>query len=500
MNRIQHTQPLLTGYSWPEYDETQPMNPRSFTQNPLLQKSALEQAVLIRTGEVSATHLLEASLAQVEATSDLNVISFLDTEGAVAAARSILPGDPRPFAGVPMLIKELTPVAGQPWNLGSRLFARHQAPADAYTVRRLREAGFVLLGQTTSPEFGIVPVTESSLRGPTRNPWDPTRTPGGSSGGAAAAVAAGILPVAHASDGGGSIRIPAACCGLVGLKPSRGRISTGPFLGDNFLSTQGVISRSVADSAHLLDILSGYEVGDSTWAPAPPQPYAALAQQPLKPLRIAVLTSSPTPGHDPDPVHVEAVNKAARMLEGMGHTLEWATPPGWISPKLLEQFMVLWAAGVASNTVWGASLHGRTPQPSDVEALTWHFCEIGLKTPAVAYLAALETLKNHARSLMGFFQHYDLLLTPVLALRPIPIGSLDTESPDPRAAFERAVQFTPYTAVWNVTGQPAISLPLFVGSDGLPVGVQLVGGPLREDLLLAVAQSLETVHGWNRPF
>jgi amidase len=346
------------------------VNAKFPSQHALLSVSALEQAALIRAGKTNATQLLEASLAQIEATKDLNAITFLDVEGALATARTIQPGDPRPFAGVPMLIKELTPVAGQPWRFGSRLFANRRAPADAYTVRRLRQAGFVLLGQTASPEFGIVPVTESSLHGPTRNPWDTLRTPGGSSGGAAA-VAAGVLPVAHASDGGGSIRIPAACCGLVGLKPSRGRISTGPFLGDSFLLTQGVLSRTVADTAHLLDILSGYEVGDATWAPAPHQPYTAAFRQTFGPLRIAVLTASPTTGADPESTSLAAVHKAAAMLEQMGHAMEWIMPPGWVSPQLIDRFTTLWAVNVASTTVWGANLQGRSPQPDDVEALTW---------------------------------------------------------------------------------------------------------------------------------
>jgi amidase len=475
------------------------MNARLFTPNPLLSHTALKQAALVRMGQVSALQLVESSLEQAEACKSLNAICFLDPDGALQAAKNIQPGDPRPFAGVPMLIKELTPVAGQPWRFGSRLFQHHRAPADAYAVRRLRQAGFALLGQTTSPEFGIVPVTESSLHGPTRNPWDTQRTPGGSSGGAAAAVAAGILPVAHASDGGGSIRIPAACCGLVGLKPSRGRISAGPFLGDNFLSTQGVVSRSVADTAHLLDILMGYEPGDSTWAPSPEQPYAQAIQQPSKPLRVAVLTASPTSDSDPEPTTLAAVHKAAAMLEQQGHQVDWAMPPGWVSPRLIEQFTTLWAAGVAANTVWGASLQARLPQPSDVEALTWYFTELGQATSAVNYLAALESLKTYARGLIGFFQTYDLLLTPVLAERPIPIGTIQTTSSDPAQAFRRAVQFVPFTAVWNVTGQPAISLPLFVGPDGLPVAVQLVAGPLGENLLLAVAQSLETAYGWNQP-
>lgn len=476
------------------------MNARIFTQNPLLTRPATEQAALIRSGEVSARQLVEACLSELEAVKNLNAVNFLvDVDDALVTAEAVQPNDPRPFAGVPMLIKELTPVAGQPWTFASRLFANHRAPADAYTVRRLRQAGFILLGQTTSPEFGIVNVTESRLHGPTRNPWDPACTPGGSSGGAAALVAAGVLSAAHASDGGGSIRIPAACCGLVGLKPSRGRISAGPFLGDSFLTSQGILSRTVADSAELLDLLAGSELGDSTWAPSPAQPFAKALHQPIHPLRIAALTASPLDGADPEPITREAVKEAALKLEQLGHTVVWVMPPGWVDPRLLEQFTTLWATGVAANAVWGASLQGRPPQPDDVEALTWYFTELGLKTPALVYLAALESLKTFARSLIGFFESFDLLLTPVLAERPLAINTIQTDSPDPQATFARTAQFTPYTAVWNVTGQPAIALPLLVGADGLPVAVQLVGGPLREDILLALAHQLETAYGWNQP-
>lgn len=333
------------------------------SQHPLLSKSALEQAALIRSGQIRSSELLEASLTQIEAVPELNAFSAVYAQEALSAAQIILPHDPRPFAGVPMLIKELTAVGAQQWNMGSRLFANHKAPADGASVRRLREAGFILSGRTASPEFGIVPVTESSFNGPTRNPWDTRRTPGGSSGGAAAAVAAGVLSVAHASDGGGSIRIPAACCGLLGLKPSRGRISSAPFLGDNFLSTQGVVSHTVADSAHLLDILSGYEVGDTTWAPAPSQPFAVSANQAPKGLRIAILTQSPTTGGEPEAAIQTAVKRAATLLEAQGHHLEWATPTGWISPNLIERFTALWAAGVASNTVWGPACKGAHPNP-----------------------------------------------------------------------------------------------------------------------------------------
>ena len=220
---------------------------------PLLTRPATELAELVRSGQLRSRELVEAALERIADMHALNAFTLVDAEGALAAADAIKPGDPRPFAGIPMAIKELNAVAGQPLTMGSDLYGDYRPEMDAYVVRRLRDAGFVLIGRTAAPEFGILPVTESRRFGPTRNPWNLDHTPGGSSGGAGAAVAAGILPVAHGSDGAGSIRIPAACCGLVGLKASRGRISAGPDLGDNFLSTSAALTRSVADTAHLLD-------------------------------------------------------------------------------------------------------------------------------------------------------------------------------------------------------------------------------------------------------
>ena len=461
----------------------------------LLRRPAVELAALIRSGEVRSRELVQAALDQAEANKCLNAFTCLDAEGALAAADAIQPGDPRPFAGVPTAIKELAPVAGQPLTLGSDLFGDTRADADAYTVRRLKEAGFISIGRTNAPEFGIVSVTEPRRFGPTRNPWNPDRTPGGSSGGAAAAVAAGILPVAHASDGAGSIRIPAACCGLVGLKPSRGRVSAGPGLGDDFLSTQGSLTRTVGDSAAILDVMAGYEVGDATWAPPPAEPFTTAAARPTRPLRVALTTLSPmeTPV---DPVAAQAVHDAGQLLAALGHHVEEATPPDWVAPGLLPTFLVLWGGGVAANIRVGAALTRREPAPELVEGVTWWLYEQGLAHDSGEYAAAMTRMQEYGRRLVAFFQRYDVLVTPTLAQRPLRVGELNTCGADPAAEFQKAVTFTPLTVPFNVSGQPAISLPLFQGADGLPLAVQIAGPPLGEGLLLALAAQLEAAHPW----
>ncbi len=462
----------------------------------LLRRPAVELADLMRSGQVRSRELVEAALGQIEAQAHLNAFTLVDADGALAAADTVRPGDARPFAGVPIAIKELNGVAGQRLTLGSDVFGDFIASSDDYVVRRLKDAGFVLIGRTSAPEFGIVPVTEPRRFGPTRNPWNPERTPGGSSGGAAAAVAAGILPVAQGSDGGGSIRIPAACCGLLGLKPSRGRISSGPDLGDNFLSTSGALTRYTADAAALLDVMAGYEIGDATWAPPPPEPFAATAARPPRPLRIAFTTASPL-GTPVDPACIQAVADAAKLFESLGHTVEEAMPPGWIAPELEPIFSVLYAAGIASMIRYGAFVTGRAPTPELVEAMSWAFYVHGTTLSAADHSAAIARLQGQARQLISFFSTYDALLTPALAQRPLPIGAINTEAPDGLAEFHKAAVFTPFTPVWNITGQPAISLPLFQGDDGLPLNVQVVAPPLGEGMLLALAAQLEQAQPWT---
>lgn len=460
----------------------------------LLTRSALDLAELVRSGQVRARELVEEALQRVEANKDLNAFTLVNAEAALAAADAVKPGDKRPFAGVPIAIKELARVAGERYTLGSELTGDYTSSFDDHVVRRLRNAGFILLGRTNSPEFGIVPVTEPRRFGPTRNPWNADVTSGGSSGGAAAAVAAGILPVAHGSDGGGSIRIPAACCGLVGLKPSRGRISAGPALGDSFLSTNGVITRSVADSAALLDIMAGYEMGDATWAPPPAEAFAVTAARPPLRLRVAMMTSSPI-GTPVDPMHVRAVHDAAELLISLGHRVEEHTPAGLVAPELFHSFNVLYAGGIAANIEYAASLGGRPVEADSIERLSWGFYEHNKSLTPAHYVGALSRLQQHSRTIIASFSTYDVLLTPSLGQRPLPIGTIDING-DSRDEFRKAGVFTPFTAVWNTTGQPAISLPLYQGEDGLPLGVQIVGPPLGEGLLLSLATELEAALPW----
>lgn len=460
----------------------------------LLTRSASELAGLVRSGQISSRELVEMALQRIETNRDLNAFTLVNAEGALAAAEAIKTGDARPFAGVPIAIKELAHVAGERFTLSSDLTGDYISPFDDYVVRRLREAGFVLIGRTNSPEFGIIPATEPRRFGATRNPWNTSVSPGGSSGGAAAAVAAGILPVAHASDGGGSIRIPAACCGLVGLKPSRGRISPGPALGDSLLSTNGVLTRSVADSAALLDVLAGYETGDATWAPPPEEPFAVTAARPPRRLRIAMTTSSPigTPVH---PMHIQAVQDTAKLLTSLGHTVEEHMPAAMQTRELFRSFNIVYAASISANIEHAAKLSGRTVEAESVEPLSWGFYEHNKSLTPAQYIAAVSRLQHHSRQLIATFSTYDVLVTPTLGQRPLPIGTLDING-NAQEEFRKAGVFTPFTAIWNTTGQPAISLPLYHGTDGLPIGVQFVGPPLGEGLLLALATELEAALPW----
>ena len=304
----------------------------------LLRRSAVELAARVRTGELSARELVEASLRRIEALDPrINAFTFVAADEALHAADGIGPGDPRPFAGVPIAIKDNRSVAGMPLTNGSDLFADVVGPSDEFCVRRLRDAGFVIVGKTALPEMGILPTTESRRHGPTANPWSTDRTPGGSSGGSAAAVAAGMVPIAHGNDGGGSIRIPAACCGLVGLKPARGRVSVGPTSGQSFLVCDGVLTRDVADTAAVLDVLAGYEPGDASWAPPPPGRYAELGGAEPGRLRIALVCNPVFEGATLDPVCESAARNAAALLQSLGHELEEVVAP-WSDAGLLSAF------------------------------------------------------------------------------------------------------------------------------------------------------------------
>ena len=462
----------------------------------LMFRPATELAEMVRAGEISALELVECSLARIEELNPaLNAFVEIDHEGALDAARAIAPGDRRPFAGVPVAIKNNRPVKGLRLTYGCELMASHIAEYDHNVTRRLRDAGFVIVGTTTLPEYGILPTSEARLFGPTRNPWDLSRTPGGSSGGAGAAVAAGMVPVAHGNDGGGSVRIPAACCGLVGLKPARGRISAAPELGDSSLAIDGMLTRTVGDTAAILDVLAGYEPGDATWAPPPAEPFALAAGRGPGRLRIAVARTPPVAGATVDPLAARAVDDAAEVLRSLGHDVQDVEPP-WQDDGIGEIFGMVFSSQVALSIAYSGRIAGREPSAEEMEPMSWAIFSMIRGLGAIESQAAQVRLQSFARRLVTFLAPYDVLLTPALAERPLPLGTLDTAAPHPMATFTRSGQFTPFTPVVNATGQPAISLPLYHGQDGLPLAVQLVGRPAGEEGLLALSAQLEAVLPW----
>ena len=453
-------------------------------------------AALVRRGELSAPELVEACLVQIDALEPtIHAFTHLAPDSALAAAEQIEAGDPRPFAGVPIAIKDNRSVAGMPTSMGSDLFGTRVADNDAFLVRRLRQAGFVIVGKTALPEMGILPTTESRRFGPTHNPWGLDRTPGGSSGGSAAAVAAGMIPIAHGNDGGGSIRIPAACCGLVGLKAARGRVSVGPDGGQSFLVSDGVLTRTVQESAQLLDVLAGYEPGDANWAPSPSGSFAEETQRSPGRLRIGLALNMPLEGATLDPTCEAAACDAGLLLESLGHEVETIVPP-WSNLGLLSDFTRAFGPLVSMTTLIGGQLAGREPAESDVEPLTWALWEGARGHDTLSLLSAQARLESVGRSIVAFLAPYDAVLTPALARRPVPIGEIHGRGPDPWAHYQRSGHFTPYTAIVNVTGLPAVSLPLYQGQDGLPTAVQLIGPPAREGLILALATQLEQALPW----
>ena len=446
---------------------------------------AVEQARLVRSGEISSTELVRLSLERIERLDPaLNSFVTVCADEALAAAASIdsVPGD-APFRGVPVGVKDLAATAGIRTTYSSRAYSEYVPNFDTAVVRRIREAGFVIVGKTNTPEFGTVAFTESDLNGATRNPWNTDLTPGGSSGGAAAAVSAGLVPLAHATDGGGSIRIPTSCCGLFGLKPSRGRVSSAPFGALEGLSTAGPMARAVEDAAAFLDVLSGYEPGDPWWAPPPERPFAATTSESPGPLRVAVTTTPPidTPV---DPECLRAAMAAAEILAGLGHDVREETPP-WREPSLFDLFITVWQVGPALHPVDETAM---TP-------LNRGLVESARATSAIEYARAVAQLQALARRIVSFWAAVDVVLTPTLALPPVPIGWQEAVA-GPIDQLFRNTQFTPFTAVANLTGQPAMSLPLHWSDDGLPIGAQAIGPPAGDALLLQLAAQIEAVRPW----
>ncbi len=457
---------------------------------------ATAQADLVRSGEVSARELAEAAIARIEEVDgELNAVIHRRFERALAEIDAGCPDGP--FSGVPFLVKDLyADTAGDPAHHGNRALKQAGATAasDSFLTARYRQAGFVLLGRTNTPELGLVPVTEPAAYGPSRNPYDPSRSPGGSSGGSAAAVAAGMVPAAHGSDGGGSIRIPASMCGLVGLKPSRGRTTMGPDRDESGLSVQHVLTRSVRDCAAILDATAGPAAGDMVIAPPPRRPYAEELRARPAGLRVGLLAHSPNGRLHPD--CEAAVRRAAGLLEGLGHRVVEEHPEVLDDPGVARTFLARWTVNARLGVLGIAERLGRELGPEDVEPLTWAMAEAGAATSATDYALALAAGAAFTRRLAGFFTDHDLLLTPTLGEPPPKIGELVPPAGDPFATQARTASLVPFTTHFNVSGQPAISLPLHRDADGLPIGVQLVAAYGREDLLLAVASELEEAAPW----
>jgi amidase len=460
-------------------------------------------AALVANGDVSPLELVDAAINRVEKVNpELNAVIHSLFEKARASARGQLPDGP--FRGVPAVVKDLDgSSAGDPCHYGNQLLKQTGwvDDHDSYLFAKLRAAGFVFIGKTNTPELGLQPTTEPLAYGPTHNPWDVGRGPGGSSGGSGAAVASGMVPVGHAGDGGGSIRIPASACGLFGLKPSRGRISLGPDQGESWagLVVRHVLTRSVRDSAAVLDALAGEMPGDPYTAPPPARPFAAEVGLDPGRLRIGLRTSAPGALANTDAECVAAAEDAARLLESLGHHVEPASPAAFDEPELMGDFMVVISTGVVTDLEEIARRAGRVVGLDDVEPLTWAYAEMGRTHTSAQYAQAIASLHGWTRRMAAWWHgedRYDLLLTPTMAEPPPVLGDLVPPADNPFLGAARAAPFATYTAPFNVTGQPAMSVPLFWSSGGLPIGAQLVAAYGREDLLVRVASQLETTRPW----
>ena len=455
-------------------------------------------AELVRSGEASPAELTEQAIRRIEGLNgELNAVIHPLYEKALATD----PAD-GPFRGVPFLVKDLAcHTEGDPFHEGMAFLKRigWTEPEDTWLARRFREAGFVYVGKTNTPELGILPTAESAAYGPARNPWNTDHSTGGSSGGSAAAVASGMVPVAHANDGGGSIRIPASCCGLVGLKASRGRVSLAPEFGDfmSGLTTELVVSRSVRDAAAVLEWVADPPPGEPYYAPDRARPYTEDVGADPGRLRIGLMTRPPGGQFEAHPECAAGAQAAARLLAGLGHAVEPSYPEALDDEGYIEKFLVRWTSGVDYGLRYWERKTGEQIGPGDVEPLTWALAEQGRAYTASAYLEAMEYSQRVAREGAEWWSDHDLLLTPTMALPPAPIGEIGIgHEENPLMPIVRATPYAIFTAGFNSSGQPAISLPLHWSEDGLPIGVQLVAAYGREDLLIRVAAQLEQAQPW----
>jgi amidase len=463
---------------------------------------ACAQAQLVRQGDASPAELVDDAIGRIERLNPaLNAVIRTRFEEARREAAGPLPDGP--FRGVPIVLKDLVcTTAGEQVHEGMRLLKQlgYVAPRDQELSRRFRAAGFVVVGRTNTPELGIVPTTEPLAYGPTRNPWDLGRSTGGSSGGSAAAVASGMVPLGHANDGGGSIRIPASECGLVGLKPSRARVSLAPEWGDLMggLVCELAVTRTVRDTAAVLDAVAGPAPGDPYAAPAPLRPFAEEVGRHPGQLRIGMQVAAFGGTTQTHPDCVAAVEATAALLESAGHHVEPTQIGALDAPEFVEKFVLTWAAGVAYDIdhYWPARI-GRVILKKEVEPLSWALADVARGANAADLLAAREWLQAMTRHIAAWYETgFDLLLTPTIAEPPPRLGEFDSPPENPFHGILRAAALIPFTPAFNATGQPAISLPLRWNDEGLPIGIQLVAPYGREDVLIRVSSQLEQAAPW----
>jgi amidase len=462
---------------------------------------ATAQAELVRKGDATPRELVSSAIERIERVNPkLNAVITPLFEKALAAADSRdLPAGP--FRGVPYLMKDLAGCsAGDPFYAGMRFLRdlRWKEPEDAGIVTKLRAAGFVILGRTNVPELGPVPTTEPVAFGPTRNPWNPAHSSGGSSGGSAAAVASGMVPAAHATDGGGSIRVPASECGLVGLKPSRGRVSMGPQASDAWhgLVIEHAVTHTVRDSAALLDTVAGPLPGDPYTAPPPSRPFLQEVGAPAGRLRVGVLAAQPS-GQAIHPECAAAARDAGKLLQSLGHEVSESHPAALDDHEALRQTILVVSAWTARDLDYWMERTGRTIGENDVEPMIWALAEMGRPLAAADYIKSATLMQLWARRIAAWWNDFDLLVTPTIPDPPPPLGEFDAQPDAPLAGFARGGHFVMFTMPYNVTGQPAVSVPLAWSRDGLPIGVQMVAAYGREDLLFRVAAQLEQARPWR---
>ena len=479
---------------------------------------AVGLADLVRTRQVSPRELVDASIERIEALNPrLNAV----VHKMYAPARALADagtGD-GPFHGVPFLLKDLVSwYEGEPTTSGSRLWKGWIAPHDTEIVKRYRKSGVIVLGKTNTPEFGLTPYTEPELFGPTVNPWDTTRTAGGSSGGSAAAVASGMVPWAGGGDGGGSIRIPSSCCGIFGLKPTRGRTPVGPVLGELWqgAAIEHCLTRSVRDSAAMLDAIAGPEVGAPYWAPEPARPFSEEVGHPPGRLRIA-FTSFPFLGHTVDPDCVAALADTVALLQSLGHEVTEARPPV-DREEFNRSFLTVVCGEVRADMLEARSRLGRTPGREDVEFTTWALNLLGKSLSAGAFVKAERYLRSASRAVGDFFENIDVLVTPTLATPPFKTGALQPLAHERtilkllgrlragnvlkllgalEQTADKIFDVIPYPPLFNVTGQPAMSVPLYWNAANLPIGSHFVARYGQEGTLFRLAAQLEQARPWS---